>query len=116
MKLYFIACPYSDPNPAVVQQRFDQCTYVATTLTLAGFAVYSQITMTHPINQVAAQVKKKITWAPIDETFMEKCDELIILTLQGWDQSNGIASEMEYFKSRNRQIWTYDQFAARNNL
>ena len=60
MKLYFIACPYSDKNNEVVEQRFNQCTEVATALSLAGHAVYSQITMTHPINLVASARGKRL--------------------------------------------------------
>lgn len=81
MKLYFISCPYFDPDPSIVEERFEQCTYVAANLALSGFAAYCQITMTHPINQAVAQVRKRITWSPIDELFMDKCDELIVLTL-----------------------------------
>lgn len=116
MKLYFIACPYFDPDPEVVEQRFEQCTYVAANLALSGFAAYSQITMTHPINETAARVKKKITWAPINEAFMEKCDELILLTLAGWENSGGVANEIAFFKSRGRKVWTYDEFAAEYDL
>lgn len=111
MKLYFIACPYSDPNPEIVEQRFNQCTEVAAKLSLAGYAVYSQITMTHPINVVVSKQGKKISWTPIDEAYMARCDELIVLTLPGWDKSSGVAGEIEYFQSRGRQVWTYDEFA-----
>lgn len=116
MKLYFIACPYSDKNKEVVEQRFNQCTEVATALSLAGHAVYSQITMTHPINLVASAQGKKITWTPIDEAYMSRCDELIVLTLPGWDKSSGVAGEIEYFKSRGRKVWTYDEFAQENGI
>lgn len=116
MKLYFIACPYSHANNDIVQQRFDLCTSVATRLTMAGYAVYSQITMSHPMNLIATKLNKKIRWAPIDEAFMAKCDELIVLTLPGWDESSGVASEIEYFKSRNRKVWTYDNFSMEHKL
>lgn len=116
MKLYFIACPYYDPDITIMEQRFEQCTYVAATLTMAGLAVYSQITMTHPINQMAAQVKKRITWYPVNEAFMEKCDELIVLTLPGWENNSGVANEIAFFKARERKVWTYDEFAAEYNI
>ncbi|SQI43150.1 Domain of uncharacterised function (DUF1937) [Leminorella richardii] len=110
MKLYFIACPYSDADPEVVIRRFNECTEAAAALSLAGHAVYSQITMTHPINEAVARAGKKIVWSPIDEAYMARCDEIIVLTLPGWEKSGGVAAEIDYFKSRGKKVWTYEEF------
>lgn len=116
MKLYFIACPYSDPNPEIVTMRFNQCTDVAAALSLAGHAAYSQITMTHPINEAVAKVGKKIVWGPIDEAYMARCDELIVLTLPSWDKSSGVAAEIDYFKARGKKVWTYEEFSQAHGI
>ena len=47
---------------------------------------------------------------------MARCDELIVLTLPGWDKSSGVAGEIEYFKSRGRKVWTYDEFAQEHGI
>ncbi len=49
MSLYFIACPYSDPDSSVVEMRFAECTKFAAELALKGIATYGQITMTHQL-------------------------------------------------------------------
>ena len=74
MKLYFIACPYSDPDSNVVEMRFQACTQYAAELALKGIATYSQITMTHPINQYLASQGQKVAWSEIDMEFLKRFD------------------------------------------
>lgn len=112
MKLYFIACPYSDPDGKVVEMRFQTSTQAAAELALQGVATYSQITMTHPINLELSKSGKKIQWSKIDEVFLSRCDGLIVLTVPGWEKSGGVAAEIKYFKDKNLPVWTYDEFVA----
>ena len=112
MKIYFIACPYSDPDSNVVEMRFQECTKIAAELALKGIATYSQITITHPINQYLATQNKKIAWSPIDMEFLNRCDGLIVLTLPGWEKSSGVAAEIQFMKDKGLPVWTYDEFIA----
>jgi hypothetical protein len=116
MTLYFMACPDSEADAAIMQERFEQCTYVAAHLAQNGFAAYCPMTMTYPMNQISAQVNKKITWPPIEMTFMEKCDELIVLTLEDWQEYPNVIDTVSYFKSKQKKVWTYDEFATEHNL
>ncbi|MCW2255833.1 nucleoside 2-deoxyribosyltransferase [Providencia alcalifaciens] len=110
MKIYFIACPYSDPDSNVVEMRFQECTKIAAELAVQGIATYSQITITHPINLYLAEQGKKVSWSAIDMEFLARCDGLIVLTLPGWDKSSGVAAEINYFKEKGMPVWTYDEF------
>ena len=111
MKLYFIACPYSDPDSNVVEMRFQACTQYAAELALKGIATYSQITMTHPINQYLASQGQKVAWSEIDMEFLKRCDGLIVLTLAGWEKSGGGAAEIQFFKDKGLPVWTDKEFA-----
>ena len=111
MRKIFLACPYSHSDPRVTEQRFIACNEVAAKIVESGAAVYSQVTMSHPINSVlAATDKTKIgaLWGPVDLVFMEAMDELIVLDLPGWDASSGIKRELEYFDSRQKptNLWS----------
>lgn len=112
MTTYFMACPYSHPDQSIVEARFDACTLAATKMSLAGFPVYSQITISHPMNLSAAKNMSgaKIDWAPIDKVFMDKCDEIIVLELDGWKESGGVQREIEYFKDRGAKVWLFSEF------
>ncbi|MTB66558.1 DUF1937 family protein [Providencia sp. wls1943] len=111
MKLYFIACPYSDSDSNVVEMRFQACTQYAAELALKGIATYSQITMTHPINQYLASQGQKVAWSEIDMAFLKRCDGLIVLTLAGWEKSSGVAAEIQFFKDKGLPVWTDSEFA-----
>ncbi|SDZ12695.1 DUF1937 family protein [Pseudomonas sp. NFIX28] len=107
MRKIFLACPYSHPEPAVVSQRFEQCNQVAAQILEAGHAVFSQVSMSHPINlcfngKDSASIGK--LWAPVDALYMAMMDELIVLDLPGWKDSGGIKREIEVFESSGRRV------------
>jgi hypothetical protein len=62
--------------------------------------------MTHPIDQELAgsQTLGSEFWVRFDEAFMEFCTEMLILRLDGWQQSSGIARERKFFEERGRPI------------
>lgn len=107
MRKVFLACPYSHADAEVVNERFVKCNAVAATIVESGNAVFSQVSMSHPINlalknQDRAAIGK--LWGPIDALFMDMMEELIILDLPGWDQSSGIKREIEFFEARGRRV------------
>ncbi|KAF1024584.1 MAG: hypothetical protein GAK37_03070 [Pseudomonas sp.] len=115
MRKIFLACPYSHTEPAVVHERFVHCNQVAASIVEAGHAVFSQVSMSNPINQAftgkdAAAIGK--LWAPVDAVFMELLDELIVLDLPGWELSGGIKREIEFFKNKGRRVSLWSQVSA----
>lgn len=69
--------------------------------------------MIYPINEYLAQQGNKVAWSPIDMAFLSRCDGLIVLTLDVWDRSSGVAAEIDYFKQKGMPVWTYDKFTQR---
>lgn len=55
MRKIFLACPYSHADAEVVEQRFRACNEVAATIVRAGHVVFSQVSMSHPINLCLAE-------------------------------------------------------------
>jgi hypothetical protein len=107
MRKIFLACPYSHADANVTHERFLACNKVAATIVESGNAVFSQVSMSHPIN-LAFEGKDNAAigklWAPVDAVFMDVMEELIILDLPGWDLSSGIKREIEFFKARNQKV------------
>ncbi|QKJ88591.1 DUF1937 family protein [Paramixta manurensis] len=107
MRKIFLACPYSHADQEVVNARFVACNEVAATIIESGNLVFSQVTMSHPINLAFTHTEKSQVgkrWAPVDAVFMAAMEELIIVDLPGWDQSAGIQREIEFFKARNQRV------------
>ncbi|UNB52958.1 DUF1937 family protein [Mycolicibacterium sp. YH-1] len=107
MRKIFLACPYSHNDSEVIEGRFIECNKVAARIIESGAAVYSQVSMSHPINQ--AIDNKSLSeigqlWGPVDAVFMAVMDELIVLDLPGWAASTGIKREMEFFQERGKRV------------
>ncbi|WP_447588908.1 DUF1937 family protein [Aquipseudomonas campi] len=115
MRKIFLACPYSHADAEVVHERFIACNEVAAAIVESGNAVFSQVSMSHPINQAfvgkdSAAIGK--LWAPVDAVFMDMMEELIILDLPGWDLSSGIKREIEFFKNKDRRVSLWSEVKA----
>lgn len=107
MRKIFLACPYSHADATVTHERYLACNKVAATIIESGNAVFSQVSMSHPIN-LAFEGKDNAAigklWAPVDAVFMDAMEELIILDLPGWDLSSGIKREIEFYKNRSQKV------------
>ncbi|TBU86626.1 DUF1937 family protein [Phytopseudomonas dryadis] len=115
MRKIFLACPYSHADAAVVNERFLACNAVAASLIEAGHAVFSQVSMSHPINQAFkgkdnAAIGK--LWAPVDAVFMAVMEELIVVDLPGWELSSGIKREIEFFEGKGRRVSLWSEVRA----
>lgn len=107
MRKIFLACPYSHADKSVIHERFVACNKVAAAIIESGHAVFSQVSMSHPIN-LAFEGKDNAAigklWAPVDAVFMDAMQELIIVDLPGWEISAGIKREIELFKGRGQPV------------
>ena len=107
MRKIFLACPYSHVDENVIHQRFLACNKVAAKIVESGNTVFSQVTMSHPINLALEKTEKANVgrmWAPVDAVFLDAMEELIILDLEGWDKSAGIKREIEFYQGRNQRV------------
>lgn len=95
--LIYLACPYSfngRDDSRARETRFQIVTQVAARLMGEGYSVFSPITHGHPMNTLGVMVGWE-TWAAIDEAILSRCcKEMIVLTLDGWRESKGIAAEI----------------------
>ena len=92
--MIYLASPYSHPDPAVRKQRFCTACRVTAELLRAGQLVFSPIAHSHGI----AEHNLPCTWSfwePFDRWFLERCDELVVLMLDGWQESVGVQAEIQ---------------------
>ena len=101
--MIYLACPYSDPDPAVVEARFQAANRAAAKLIAEGHVVFSPISMSHPIAEVMGNHLSE-AWYGFDEPFMANCEAMVIVTVDGWDRSRGVAAERAYFEARGRPV------------
>lgn len=97
--MIYIASPYSDPDPAVMEQRFDAVARYAGQLMNEGLVVYSPIVHCHPIAVRVGLPRTWDFWKKFDTEMIRRATELQVLMVPGWRESKGIAAEVEIAKS-----------------
>ena len=93
--LKYLASPYSDPDPAVCEARFRAACRAAAILMQRGESVYSPIAHSHPIAEHVGNHLDHDFWLRQDREMLRRCDAMIVLMLPGWENSRGIAAEIE---------------------
>lgn len=114
MRKIFLACTYGHADKAVVEQRFEVANTVAAKIARSSIVVFSQVPMSHPINRHLADLDKAgigKLWAPIDQALMEDMNELVVIDAPGWEESAGVAREIEFFKTRHRRVSLWSEIA-----
>jgi hypothetical protein len=105
--IIYLACPYTDVSFEVRERRYRAATIAAASLIRQGRIVFSPITMTHPIDVVLAGQKGTLGsefWVQFDEAFMGCCSEMVILKVDGWENSSGIEREKRFFEARGLPV------------
>jgi nucleoside 2-deoxyribosyltransferase len=92
--MIYLCSPYTHVDPAVVEYRFESACIAAASLMKQGHIVFSPIAHSHPISKYLGKEDHQF-WLRQDYDFLEQCDELIILMLDGWRESVGIKAEIE---------------------
>lgn len=103
--LAYLATPYKK-YPGGMDIAFIDAARIAARLLVSGVNVYSPITHSHSLSVYGglAGGDHKF-WLPYDELMMARCDALIVAHMEGWQESKGIAHEVEFFKRVGKSIF-----------
>jgi nucleoside 2-deoxyribosyltransferase len=95
--LVYIASPYSHPDPKVKEQRYEQACKAAAWYMDLGFQVFCPIAHSHPIETIGmGSIRNEAFWLHQDFAILRHCDRLVVLTIDGWRESQGVAREIEF--------------------
>jgi hypothetical protein len=92
--LIYLACPYSHYSYLVREFRFQQANRYASKLMQAGLLVFSPISHTHPIAERGDLPKGWDYWERYDRAYMEISRAVVVLCIDGWKDSVGVAAEI----------------------
>lgn len=96
----YIASPYSHQDLKVQQLRYERVLAFTASALSSGKHVYSPIVHNHPMSLQYTLPCGFDFWRDYNFAMIHRCDELIVLMLDGWKQSKGVAGEINYAKSR----------------
>lgn len=96
MSYQYLASPYSHDSAAVREERYRMACHAAAVLMELGEIVLSPICHSHPIEVVGiGRVMSGDFWKRQDIPLLRHAAGLIVLKLDGWQESKGIKWEIE---------------------
>ena len=98
MKLVYVASPYSHDDFKVREERYQKVfKFVAETTAISKtFLYYSPILYFHTSAKNYNLPTDSQFWWNNNKLMLDKADEIVILMLDGWDKSVGVALERGY--------------------
>jgi nucleoside 2-deoxyribosyltransferase len=91
--MIYLASPYSHPDATIREARFQAACRAAAALIRAGHAVYSPIAHSHPIAAYGLPTDWSY-WERDARLHLKTRAEVVVLTLDGWRESVGVAAEL----------------------
>jgi nucleoside 2-deoxyribosyltransferase len=99
----YVASPYTHPDPAVREQRFDAACRAAAALIGRGNTVFSPVAHSHPLCRFGLPGDWQF-WQRQDLALLAACDEAVVLKLDGWQQSRGVQAEIAAAKALGKPV------------
>ena len=96
MGFVYLACPYWHEDEKIREERFEKATKAAAwMMTNWGYAVFSALSHTVTIAKVMKEKKGLNFWLEQDVEMLRHAEQMFILTLDGWKESEGVNYEIE---------------------
>jgi len=90
----YLASPYSHPDPAIREARFDAACRATAEHLRAGRVVFSPIAYGHPLTAHGLRGDWSF-WERFDRNVISRCDSVLVLMLDGWQESVGVRAEID---------------------
>ena len=96
MAFVYLASPYTDDDPDVRQRRYEAVCNAASELMNQGHVVFSAIAHGHSVELYGDVPLGWEFWQVQCFGMLQKAAKVIVLKLDGWTYSEGVAAEIEY--------------------
>lgn len=100
----YLASPYTHDDQCVRERRFKDAAKAAAKLMSDGNVVFCPIAHSHPIDIEFSQPESGPFWKRQDAPFLHSCSQVVVLMIDGWDRSPGVAHEIQVAKHRGIPI------------
>jgi Domain of unknown function (DUF1937) len=101
--MIYLASPYSHPDPLVREARFDAACRATAALIGAGQVVFSPIVHGHPLVRFGMPTDWSF-WQRFDVEYLRRCDEVVVLQIEGWRESGGGRAEIEVARGLGKRV------------
>lgn len=99
--LWYVATPYTHADPSVRERRCALAQRATATLMEEGVHAYSPIAVGHPVSfyMRPETVNDHGFWMRHCYDLLDRCNGLLVITMQGWSLSKGVAMEIDRWAS-----------------
>ena len=104
MTRIYLGQPYSHPDLEVMELRARAGGRVAAALLNDGLSVYAPIVAWHEVAKLHQLPRTFEFWRELDLGWLDLCDELYVLTLDGWLESAGLTAEIAHAQATGKRI------------
>ena len=101
--MIYLAAPYTHPDKTVTNKRMETFAIVDAGLISAGEHTVSPLSK-HFNTQYAKMNTTWEFWQVYAEELMEACDELCVITMDGWEESPGCRAEIAMARAHKMKI------------
>lgn len=108
----YLCTPYTrQPN---IDRAFQQAALIAARLSRAGITIFSPIAHSHPMVRAAGlDHRDPAVYAKLNAKMLDVCNVLIVVHLEGWQESDGMREEIEFFERNHKPIYDCDPLTLR---
>ena len=104
-QLLYVAAPYTHPDSAVREHRFQAVCRASALLMQSNIVVFSPLSHSVPIAQHGGLDELDHTfWMSMVMPLLERSDELLVLGLDGWERSEGVREELFFALGKNKPV------------
>lgn len=98
--LIYLASPFTSEDKNLEYKRYEQVVQVLAKLTLQGYAVFSPIAHSYRAAKLLGLDGSWEFWQPVDIALLNRSDKLMVLCLEGWEDSVGVRAEIDHARER----------------
>lgn len=114
-KVVYLSAPYSSEQPEIAERRFHALLDLQVALLNAGITCINPLANALPfICQPNEQSLDYNTILDIDLKILARCDEMVVLALPGWSQSEGVKRELEYAITLKKPVTILEENVIQN--
>lgn len=95
MSYIYLASPYSDPDPAIVQRRYHLVLSATASLLRDCIWTYSPIVHCHELARLHSLPTDFAFWRDYNKAMLQKANAIALLDIPGWENSKGVKDELQ---------------------
>lgn len=94
--MIYLASPYTDNKVSVRRARYNAALDCTAELMKRNIPIFSPIVHCHEIARRHVLPKDHAFWWKYNQHFLRQSDQLLLLIIDGWQESKGVRQEIEF--------------------